>query len=41
MDLAFLYSNLFDEDTTSPEDFNTLVENGMKLLQEMVTANFD
>jgi hypothetical protein len=41
MELEFLYGNLFDEDTTSPEDFNTLVENGMKLLSEIVSTNMD
>ena len=39
MDLEFLYANLFDEQVTTTDDFNTLVENGMKLLHEIVSQN--
>ena len=39
MDLEFLYTNLFDESVTSADDFNNLVENGMKLLAAIVVPN--
>ena len=39
MDLEFLYNNLFDESVTSADDFNNLVENGMKLLAAIVVPN--
>merc|ERR1712080_271541 len=39
MDLEFLYANLFDESVTTADDFNTLVENGMKLLSQIVVPN--
>ena len=39
MDLETLYSMLFNEQTTEPADFNTLVENGMKLISDIVAQN--
>ena len=39
MDLEFLYANLFDESVTTPDDFNSLVENGFKLLSQIVAPN--
>ncbi len=32
MDLDFLYSNLFNQEITSPDVFNKLVESGLKLI---------
>ena len=39
MDLETLYSMLFNEQVTGPNDFNTLVENGMKLISDIVAKN--
>ena len=39
MTLEFLYSNLFDPTTVSPENFNQLVENGMRLITELLEKN--
>ena len=40
VDLGFLYQNLFDPHTTSPDEFNTLVENTLRVLSEIVANNF-
>ena len=39
MDLDFLYSNLFNQDVTSADTFNNLVENGIKLIQSLLELN--
>ena len=41
VDLGFLYQNLFDPLTTSPDEFNQLVENTMRVISEIVAMNFD
>ena len=39
MDLDFLYSNLFNQEMTSADTFNFLVENGLKLISDMLEQN--
>ena len=41
VDLGFLYSNLFDPHTTSPDEFNQLVENTMHVISDIVSMNFE
>jgi hypothetical protein len=39
MTLEFLYSNLFDPASVSADTFNQLVENGMRLIAELLEKN--
>ena len=39
MTLEFLYSNLFDPASVSADTFNQLVENGMRLISELLEKN--
>jgi hypothetical protein len=39
MDLDFLYSNLFNQEMTSADSFNKLVENGLKLIKDLLEQN--
>ncbi len=39
MDLEFLYSNLFDQNVTSADAFNHLVENGMQVIATLLELN--
>ena len=41
VDLGWLYSNLFDPHTTSPDEFNQLVENTMRVMSDIVSMNFE
>ena len=41
VDLGFLYSNLFDPNTTSPDEFNQLVESTMRVISDIVSMNFE
>ena len=39
IDISFLYENLFNPQEVSPDVFNKLVENGMRLINEVVMQN--
>ena len=39
MDLDFLYSNLFNQEVTSADTFNHLVEQGLKLIAALLEIN--
>jgi len=39
MDLEFLYANLFDPNQFSAETFNQLVENGIKVIADLLEMN--
>ena len=39
MDLEFLYSNLFDPDQFSADQFNQLVESGMRVIADLLEMN--
>jgi len=39
MDLEFLYGNLFEPASISPDEFNSIVETGMTLINEIVSQN--
>jgi hypothetical protein len=39
MDLEFLYSNLFDPEQFSADTFNQLVENGMRVIADLLEMN--
>lgn len=39
MDLDFLYSNLFNQERTSADTFNHLVEQGLKLIASLLELN--
>jgi len=39
MTLEFLYSNLFDPATVNADTFNQLVENGMRLISDLLEKN--
>ena len=41
IDVGFLYENLFNPQEVSPDVFNKLVENGMKMITEVVTQNMN
>jgi len=41
IDVSFLYENLFNPQEVQPDQFNKLVENGMRLINEVVTHNMD
>lgn len=39
MELDFLYTNLFNPDVTSADDFNALVESGLRVISDMLEQN--
>lgn len=39
MDLEFLYANLFDPNQFSADTFNQLVENGIKVIADLLEMN--
>ena len=39
MDLEFLYAQLFEPSQMSPDEFNSLVDNGMRLIKELLELN--
>jgi hypothetical protein len=39
MELDFLYSNLFDSNLTPADTFNTLVENSMRVISDLLKIN--
>lgn len=39
MDLEFLYANLFDPDQFSADQFNQLVESGMRVIADLLEMN--
>jgi len=39
MDIEFLYSNLFNPNVTTSETFNTLVENCMRVISDLLEKN--
>ncbi len=39
MDLEFLYAQLFQPGQMSPDEFNSLVENGMRLIADLLELN--
>lgn len=41
MELDFLYSNLFNPDVTSADDFNSLVESGLRVISDLLEQNMN
>ena len=41
IDVGFLYENLFNPQEVSPDAFNKLVDNGMRLIHEVVNQNMN